>query len=101
MFSGEVDIFNSIESETALCFWAQTDVLGSPDHQIAFVSYSQCNTILAFLIIIKEKWRKKILKTVQSPIGHVLNCFEKEVVLFLVFKMPVCHLYFVRNQSLM
>lgn len=28
---------------------------------------------------------KKIFKGVQSPIGYVLNHFEKEVVLFLVF----------------
>lgn len=29
--------------------------------------------------------KKKIFQRVQSPIGYVLNRFEKEVVLFLVF----------------
>jgi len=29
--------------------------------------------------------KKNIFKRVQSPIGYVLNRFEKEVVLFLVF----------------
>lgn len=32
-----------------------------------------------------EEKTKIIFKSVQSPIGYVLNCFEKEVVLFLVF----------------
>lgn len=41
---------------------------------------------------------KKIFKRVQSPIGYALNCFEKEVVLFLVFIsfqdvcLPLCTL---------
>lgn len=49
-----------------------------------FVSHTvSVTTILAFIIIIQEEWRKKILKRVQSPV--VLNHFEKEVVLFLVF----------------
>lgn len=42
---------------------------------------------------------------VRSPIGYVLNRFEKEVVLFLVFYLVSrclsATLYFVRNQSLM
>lgn len=41
---------------------------------------------------------------VRSPIGYVLNRFEKEVVLFLVFYLVSrclsATLYFVRNQSL-
>lgn len=79
-----------MDSETSLCFWAQADVLGSPDRQknsfFFFVSHTLSVTaILAFFIIIQEEWRKKIFKRVQSPIGYVLNRFEKEVVLFLVF----------------
>lgn len=54
-----------MESETSLCFWAQADALGSPDHQIVFffvffVSHTVSETtILAFIIIIEEEWRKK------------------------------------------
>lgn len=91
-----------MESEKSLCFWARADVLGSPDHQIGFFFFVRhtvsVTTILAFIIIIKEEWRKKIFKRVQSPIGYVLNCFEKEVVLFLVFIsfqdacLPLCTL---------
>lgn len=48
---------------------------------------------------------KKIFKRVQSPIGYALNCFEKEVVLFLVlYLVSRCQsatLYFIRNQSAM
>jgi len=63
---------------------------GSPNSFffVFFVSHTVSETtILAFIIIIEEEWRKKknIFKRVQSPIGYVLNRFEKEVVLFLVF----------------
>lgn len=46
-----------------------------------------------------------MFKRFQSPVGYVLNCFEKEVVLFLVFNLTSrflsATLYFVINQSLM
>lgn len=48
---------------------------------------------------------KTMFKRFQSPVGYVLNCFEKEVVLFLVFNLTSrflsATLYFVINQSLM
>lgn len=48
---------------------------------------------------------KTIFKRFQSPVGYVLNCFEKEVVLFLVFNLTSRFLsatmFFVINQSLM
>lgn len=62
-------------------------------------SYSKCNNNFGICYYHQGRMeKKKIFKRAQSPIGYVLNHFEKEVVLFLVFIsfqdvcLPLCTL---------
>lgn len=67
--------FNFMESETSLCFWAQADVLGSPDHQIAsffffFVSHTvNVTTILAFFLLSRKNGEKKYFREFSLPLA--------------------------------
>lgn len=98
--------FNFMESETSLCFWAQADVLGSPDHQIAsfFVSHTvNVTTILAFFLLSRKNGEKKNIS--ESSVSHWL-CIELfwkggSVIFgfYLVSRCLSATLYFVRNQS--